>query len=82
MLLFKRHNLPAGKSEIRMLARRPREPVPVLHATQPDAEDRRGILEHIGMRTFEELRDGNRRSRGHFNTAIGRVKGDRIGGFE
>jgi hypothetical protein len=42
----------------------------------------RGLLQHVRMRVFEELRDGNRRGRSNFHTAIGRVKRDRIGGFE
>jgi hypothetical protein len=54
----------------------------MLHTTQTNAEDRRGILKHIGMRTFEELGDGNRRGRSNFHTAIGGVKGDRISGFK
>ena len=75
------YHLPARKRKIRMLARRPREPVPMLHAAQADAEGRRGILKHVGMRAFEELGDGNRRGRGNLHTTIGCVKGDRIGGF-
>ena len=78
---LERHNLPARKSEIWMLARRPREPVPVLHTTQPNAEDRRGILQHVRMRVFKELRDGNRRGRNDIHVAIGSVEGDRIGGL-
>jgi hypothetical protein len=71
---LKRHNLPAGKSEVWMLAQRPRESVPVLHATQTNAEDGRGILKHIGMRIFEELRDGDRRGRSDIHVALGSVE--------